>query len=234
MLPTCAHGWETEELLGKGTSGTVYMVRRRRTTAACKLQILKSASQKDKFDREIKNQHAFAPFAPRVLFHCAEKIGKNEWKAVIIMELIQVELDKWLSVERTPEELQDLVDQIAKLGKFCVRKKRTHGDLALFNIARTRDGRWIAIDFDRSSTTVFNPNVDLYRLQMELGPAQYRSNGTKPLNEQNVRWLVKHGIPVWQKAWKLPNTRNAKETNDYWTEQYDDYYCKKAKIPCLE
>ena len=229
--PECLHDWQMIRELGRGTAGVVYLVEKDEVRAAAKLQHLSSAKQKDKFTREVKNQIAFHPFAPRVLYHDLEKRDARNWVGVIVMELMEIELDSWLSKKRTVDELQDMTEQVAELGRFCMERRLTHGDLPLFNLARTPAGRWLAIDFDRSSTTVFRPDVDLYRLQMEiLSAPKDRSLNTKPLEASNVRWLRKNALVPWEEAWGL---RLPEDVSQAWEDAYEEY-CRAAKVPCLE
>lgn len=230
--PTCLAKWQRGRILGRGTSGIVYAVTRDGLSAAAKLQRLTTRAQVDKHERELRNQEAFSPHAPQLIFHCMERQGKH-WQAAMVMEQIEVELDRWLSTKRSPSELQDMVDQVAAIGRFCVQNKLTHGDLALFNVARSQTGRWMFIDFDRASTRVFRPDVDLLRLQMELlSPPKYRSTNTQPLHASNVAWLRKHALPAWKTAWKQPNQFNDPTTAKQWERSYEEY-CHAAQIPCL-
>lgn len=232
--PSCMDDWKIGELLGEGTVGKVYRVFRGGTVAAAKIQILKNAIEVDRFKREVQNQEAFGRYAPEIYLDCVEKRDKNTSFGVIIMELIEIELDNWLSTPRDSTELAHLVEDISSIGKYCMKRKLTHGDLALFNIARTHSGRWVFIDFDRASTTVFRPEVDIYRLQLEIqSPPKDRSMNSKPLNSANVKWLRKNAIAPWQAAWKQPNAFNSSQVSVEWENAYEDY-CVAANIKCLE
>ena len=165
--PSCMDDWKVGELLGEGTAGKVYRVEKDGKMAAAKIQTLKSAKEVDRFKREVQNQKAFGRYAPEIYLDCVEKRDKSTSIGVIIMELIDIELDTWLSTAQNEMELANLVQDISVIGKYCIKMKITHGDLALFNIARAKSGRWVFIDFDRASTSVFRPEVDILRLQLE-------------------------------------------------------------------
>lgn len=232
--PSCMDDWKIGELLGEGTVGKVYRVVRDKTAAAAKIQILKNSIDVDRFKREVQNQKAFGRYAPEIYLDCVEKRDKNTSFGVIIMELIVTELDNWLTTPQDSTELAKLVQDISSIGKYCIKHKLTHGDLALFNIADTHSGRWVFIDFDRASTTVFRPEVDIYRLQLEIqSPPKDRSMNSKPLNSANVKWLRKHAIAPWQAAWQQPNAFNSSQVSVKWENAYEDY-CVAANIKCLE
>ena len=233
-LPSCMDDWKMGALLGQGTAGKVYRVFRDGTVAAAKIQILKNAIEVDRFKREVQNQKAFGRYAPMIYLDCVEKRDKNTSFGVIIMELIVTELDNWLTTPQDSTELAHLVQDISSIGKYCIKHKLTHGDLALFNIAQTHSGRWVFIDFDRASTSVFRPDVDIYRLQLEIqSPPKDRSMNSKPLNSANVKWLRKNAIAPWQAAWQQPNAFNSSQVSVEWENAYEDY-CVAANIKCLE
>jgi len=232
--PSCMDDWKMGELLGQGTAGKVYRVEKDGKMAAAKIQILKNSIDVDRFKREVQNQKAFGRYAPEIYLDCVEKRDKSTSFGVIIMEPIDIELDNWLSTPQNSTELANLVQDISSIGKYCIKHKLTHGDLALFNIARTHSGRWVFIDFDRASTSVFRPDVDIYRLQLEIqSPPKDRSMNSKPLNSANVKWLRKNAIAPWQAAWQQPNAFNSSQVSVEWENAYEDY-CVAANIKCLE
>jgi hypothetical protein len=228
-----AHGDETMEVLGNGSAGTVFLACED-VCVAIKIQVLLNKKHMDAFDKEVKNQRAFAPYAPKVLDTCTEKIGKYTF-GVIIMELLKTdsELDKYLMLKRSKRELNDVIEGLNAALEFTIRKRITHGDLAFFNIAQNAKGKWIFLDFDRSSTSVFAPHVDYLRLRTELY-ARLRSTPTKKMNKSNIDYLLKTAIPIWTKLYKYKKKFDNIDTlGEEWEKAYEKY-CVRAHVKCLE
>ena len=219
-------------VLGNGSSGTVFLVCEE-GCVAIKIQLLVTEKHMNAFTAEIENQRRFAPYAPQVLNACTEKVGQRKF-GIIIMELLKTdgELDKYLEPKRSPDELHNVITGITEALAFAMQQRITHGDLALFNIAQKADGTWIFIDFDRSSTTVFAPHVDYLRLVTELYDI-YRSTPTKEMHEDNIKYLLKHAVPVWFSLYDYQGTSNIKHIARMWEVEYEKY-CKVAKVKCLD
>lgn len=207
-------GWKRLRVLGRGTTGTVYKVVRVRDglEAAHKVSKLN-------MEHEVAMQRAMAPFAP-VVYHA----GKKD----VIMELVGETMDEYLSVKRTDKELREIAEAISAIGRFLVEHRMTHGDVPMFNFARTLDGRWIMIDFDRSSTEFYRPEVDLLRLQIELAPST-RSvpKSDVRIYQPNMNWLRENALPEWQAVWGVHNHFKVREADKAWRTAYDAY-CEEA------
>ena len=211
--------------LATGTEGVVYYgCEKKDVCYAIKIQLLESDNAIGRFNNEVVTQKAFRPMAPTVHTSCVEECQGNTF-GVIVMQLIGEELDKYLVAKRTDAELDAVIDGITKIVNFLRKKKFTHGDLALFNIAYLPDReKLIMIDFDISSTKVYRPLVDVLRLLTEWN-TKTRSKGTKKMNVQNVAYIIANGIPVWSKLAPISQTSN-KDRADAWSTAYDEYYAE--------
>lgn len=230
----CLEDWNIGELLGQGTVGTVFLsckpkVRRKKCGAA-KIQKLQTDEDVAQFEREVKSQKAFAPFAPKIFVDCQFEDEDGQRYGVILMELVGSTLDEYLVEERTPKELNKVRKDLEKILKFLRKKKLTHGDLALFNIG-FRDKDLILIDFDRSAVDMFNPQVEFYRLQTEMYPST-RSEGTAEVEEKNMQYLQKNGLENWAQAAGIKPKKTSIEADQAWEEAYNTY-CVEADVKCL-
>jgi hypothetical protein len=223
------------ELLGVGTVGTVFLMCEKKDSSQChavKIQLLNSNIERRLFHLERANQFAFSPFAPTIFQHCVQKLPGGREVGVVSMQPIDTELDEYLTKARTSAELRAVVSGITQALKFLVAQRLTHGDLALFNIAYG-DGKWQFIDFDRSSTKIYAPAVDILRLISEWSVSS-RSQGTKPIKRSNVKFIKKHGLPAWSAL--FPEVRipaSVGDINMAWEDAYENY-CRSAGVLCLD
>ena len=222
------------KILGMGTVGSVILsCNVTNFCVAIKIQLISNPTEKELFKKEVQNQIRFSPYAPEVFKHCIDIYDGNTY-GIIVMEQIEKELDQYLVKSKKTDELKTLKTQISDILRFLQEERITHGDLALFNIARVKRGdefRWILIDFDRSSSSVYNPDVDNLRIVLEWY-ASIRSDGTKRMLKKNVDWIKKHAIPEWKSIGNTTYPSKVGELNTDWVDSYEEY-CVKAKILCL-
>ena len=230
----CIAGWKVGKLLGIGTVGTVWAIcnDREGKCAAIKIQEMTTKKEKLSFLNEVENQKAFAPYAPRVYTSCT--IESNTYiYAAVVMEIMGDELDKCLTHKRMSKaKLNQIGKQVLNICEFLQASRITHGDLALFNLAFDKEGELKMIDFDRSSKKFFCPEVDFFRLQLELYKS-FQSNGTKNIPTKNLSFLRKEWLHRWAQALggQQP-ARTGGEADANWEHHYEKY-CKKARILCL-
>lgn len=230
----CMDGWTPQRLLGEGTVGSVFYICRNADSTQCaaaKVQIVTTPDELRGFHEEVRIQQAFYPYAPQVIAQCTVRIASVTY-AVIIMELIARELDKFLSVRRTPAELLKVFADMSYAFEFMQQRRYTHGDLALFNIGWSdASERWVLLDFDRASTEVYSPSTDFYRIQMELYKCTNQSD--VDVCNMNMTWLRKNALPKWSELFHLMPMRTAQEAQDKWIDEYQ-LYCRRANIKCLD
>lgn len=217
-------------VLQSGTVGTVVYACKTKTNKcyAVKIQIIANKKERVTFEMEVDNQKKFSPFASHIYEHCVEEIDGVTF-GIIVMDLIQ-ELDSYLMERLSKNDLDKMISGITKSLKFLIKKRYTHGDLALFNIAITPAKKIIFIDFDRSSTRLYHPLVDILRLSIEWYTTQ-RSEGTKPLHVSNVKYIQKNGIPEWKKLYILPKL-TVREAGALYDNEFETY-CKKSGVRCF-
>lgn len=224
-------------LLGVGTVGTVYLLCMAPDAChAVKLQLITTPLALATFKREAETQRLFYPAAPKVHRWCAEEIAsENLVLGVIAMDTIASELDSYLQTRRSAEEMDNIVEGVTAIVASIGKRRYTHGDLALFNIAINSSGNIVLIDFDRASTDsfVFAPSVDWLRLIVECFPAT-QSKNTKKLDPNNLRFLQEVAVPIWAKMAGLDLRRynTIDKIDELWVDEYEKY-CRKAKVLCL-
>lgn len=250
VAPTfpCLDGWTIDKLLGEGTVGSVFYVCRQAdssTCAAAKIQVLTTPNELAGFRQEVAVQQSFYPFAPKVLATCiahskdsSDFGGVDSFHSVdfgiIVMELVDVELDKWLMEPRSTNELLQLTNELTQIWSFLVDSRKTHGDLALFNIGRSKEEqRWLLLDFDRSSVDIYSPETDFYRIQMELYKCTNQSASDIDICNANMTWLRRNGLPQWANIFGLAPMKTAQAAQDKWIDSYQAY-CRRANVKCLD
>jgi predicted Ser/Thr protein kinase len=217
LRPYANYGFK---FLGKGEVGTVFYVSKdsKEDCYAVKIELIDSKYNPTfAFNNEVKSQKAFAPYAPHIYVSGIYdlKIG------FIIMDLIDETLDEYLVQQRTPQELDDVIQKIGNALEFLKKKKLTHGDLALFNIGFLKsDRKLVFIDFDRATynTLHYSPCVDKLRLITEFYITA-QSKGVKRMHLSNMRYIRSHGFRRW---WNLTKV-NAKETEKELVNAYKKY-----------
>ena len=230
----CIKGWTTGRVLGTGTVGTIVLACKNNKSqcAAMKVQILTTKAERDSFKVELANQLAFGSMAPEVYDHCMIKSDGVRY-GVIVMELLDEELDEFLSNKQSTADLIEVAERIQEFLEYMALHNLTHGDLALFNMAFTKnDRRLIMLDFDRSSTLVYHPSVDALRLHIELYK-KTQSENTKDTLSSNLAVLRKN-LGGWYGAVNMKKPKgSAPVIDELWYKAYG-VYCKKANIKCLE
>lgn len=230
----CIRQWQIGHVLGVGTVGTVILAckKKNKHCAAMKIQVLHNKTERHSFETELKNQQAFLPYAPKIYDHClySDKQSGVEF-GILIMELLDEELDRYLTQKRSKEEIAAIGERIKDMLLFMKQKGYTHGDLALFNLAFVKNGPLVMLDFDRASTSVYAPAVDTLRLQTEMTKSTQSAN-TKSILPAHLRDL-KRFVPQWHKALGTAQPKTAKDADRAWEEAYE-VYCKEAHIKCLE
>lgn len=234
---SCLAAYRKSKLLGQGTVGTVVlMCQKANKCVAAKIQVLKDDEEEARFHREATMQTAFAPKAPQVFGHCVDVVAGQKL-GTLLMELVPMTLDKYLSETRTATELRRVVQQLVGLVKFAQDNKLVHGDTALFNIGlvsrQKGSPELIFLDFDRSSR-VFDPpfrQLDALRLLIELDEST-QSRGTVPTHPANIKVLQREAPRVLAKLVGLDP--KAKASWDLaWTRAYCEY-CEAADVLCLD
>ena len=221
------HNTSDAHLLGEGSVGSVFKIQDDRgVSLAVKIRILENENDKESSKKEVENQKAFWPFAPKVFFFDIEIVNETRF-SIFGMELIDKELDVYLSTPRHLIQLELVVWQVKNLLKFLKRTRYTHGDGCLFNMAFNSDKKLIFIDFDQSSTKIHSPKLDLLRLFGEFFAA-YRSTGTARLHPDNVKYLRKYGFPKWQKVFPdiIIPSKDAYQLDHQWGFAYNDFVTK--------
>lgn len=231
----CIRGWNVGKVLGVGTVGTVVCAcnkekKKKKKCAALKVQVLRNKAEMKSYMTEIYNQKKFGEFAPKVYGDCTIQSDGVTY-GVIIMELLEVELDKFLEKKRSLDVMQKIGRRITEMIRFMWSKKLTHGDTALFNLAFTKRGKLVMLDFDRASTEVYRPEVDTLRLQIETVRST-QSKNTKVIHKDNLRFL-KNFTGKWHAAAETRPVPGASEADEAWVNAYEEY-CKEAGIKCLD
>jgi hypothetical protein len=228
----CVQDWPLQQrLLGIGTIGTVILgCKKNGTCAAIKINEMTSKEDIDMWNLENENQRAAATFAPKIYSTCLlERNGKMY--GGIAMELLGEELDTYLSKKRTKAELEHVGRSLTRILRFLVRKKMTHGDMALFNFAfRQGTDDLVMLDFDRASTRVFSPAVDVLRLRDDFwNPSG--TEGTKPILKSNLP-VLRRFSREWHNVADVSSVP-WNEVEQAWFEAYEKY-CLEAGVKCLE
>lgn len=160
-------GWRIMTLIGVGEHSTVFevacvdkMSAYNRSRGAVKITELVDGAHS--FRNECIRQSAAAPYAPYI-YHESTFRGIN----VCVMELMGETLSDFLARRRNAYELEQVAEDITRFLQFYHEKRITHGDLALFNIARrVTSNSFIPIDFGYAEADAekYAPEVDVYRL----------------------------------------------------------------------
>ena len=233
--------WIVGNILGHGTSGDVYQVTDKKTkrVAAMKVVHLTNDLSTVYFNNEVNYQKAFYPFAPQI-FHHDIIFFKHKQFGIIVMELVEHILDSYLITKKTMSELKYVIFELYEILKDLRGSKgkkqsgKTHGDMAFFNcgfIKRGDEMKLILIDFDRSSTDVYIPEVDVLRIYTELYP-RYKSKGTKKMHKDNLK-LLRDYLPRVMSEFITYMPQNAAEADDIWVNAYEKF-CVMANVKCLE
>lgn len=237
-LLSCLRSYIVQYILGKGSVGTVVYACKRRvpkyrypTCVAAKIELITSNKDRRRFLKEVETQKAFYPLAPKIYKVCTEIIGKHEF-AVILMRDVDKTLAKYLSVRRTHAQLDQIILQIINIFKYLKIRKLTHGDLALFNIGiveRNDRKSLVLIDFDRASSNIYRPEVDILRIIKEMYTSTNSQIKTNK-NKNNLLYLRTKAIPqlsLLHPNIKIPNT--VKATAELHDKKYTAY-AKAAKV----
>jgi predicted Ser/Thr protein kinase len=234
---SCLTKWKIGKVLGEGTVGSVfYACERKDKCAAVKIQVIRTEEEAKSYHDELMTQKAFANagIGPKVYTDCFVQLDDNVALAAIVMETLDMMLDDFLSKRRTSDELKAAAEGLTRVWEALTRHRFTHGDLALFNIARTTSGRWTLLDFDRSSANsrLYSPRVDWLRLKSE-SYVSTRAMHTKRLTKQGNDWLKKM-VGEWKTLFQNQDqAQNAGEWDDLWVEEYERY-CRAVGVKCLE
>ncbi len=142
----CVEDWTFVKVLGNGSGGIVYSIQKDMQTRVVKY--LKKTSKIDALYEIAMQCHFYnLGLAPQVFAFDSWDNFKN---AVIIMEPIEVTLETFLKVDRSPKELDVILQLVTKLiTKLCENKIR-HNDLHWGNLAML-NGNLVCIDFGESS-----------------------------------------------------------------------------------
>ena len=230
----CLKGWIIGQYLGVGTIGTVFEACNEDGSicAAIKMCELTTADEVRTYEQEVHVQTKFASLniGPRVFDNCTVKdVTSGRYYTVIIMEKMGQELDDYLTSRRTNKELDHIISQLKILFSLLEKNRVTHGDLALFNIAFDENNTLKFIDYDRASTSVYDPETDIYRLQSEFYDPTDTEN-TKPIDEYN-RLYILDSMLILTNIIKVKPVKD-QHSSYYWYKHYITY-CKKARIACL-
>jgi tRNA A-37 threonylcarbamoyl transferase component Bud32 len=222
------------QFLGIGTIGTVFEAcnDKEGTCAAIKMCELTTPEELRTFEQEVRVQTTFASYGlgPQVFTNCTVKASTGRFYSVIIMEKMGQELDEYLTPRRSKKQLDHIISQLEILFSLLQKHKITHGDLALFNIAFNKYNELKFIDYDRASTSVYDPGTDLYRLQSEFNDPTDTTN-TKPVHEYNRVYL----LAAMSRLTHIINVEPTPNQNagSKWYQHYRTY-CKTARIACLD
>jgi hypothetical protein len=222
---------ENNTLLGIGSQGIVFSSIKNGQDVAVKLIELEKEDHIAIYKHEVASQKMFLPFSPKIFDDGIIKISTKLSYGVIIMEVLGDELDKYLMRKRSKVELKSVESDLVTIFKFMLESRLTHGDMALFNIAKRKsDGHFILLDFDSASDRFFQPEVDIYRMQSEIyNPKENPS--LKEMDKSNLKFLLRH-VPNWSKMMGIKKVNN-KFSENYWRYNYQEY-CKKVKeVQCL-
>jgi tRNA A-37 threonylcarbamoyl transferase component Bud32 len=229
---SCLKGYETKKLLGVGTQGTVLLMCRAKSEChAVKLQLVLN---RERFERQVRIQAAFVPFAPVVWSSCLERV-RNKDVGVIVMEAVTSTLDRVLAKDLTARQMQATVNGLHTMLEFARSRKLVHGDLAFHNIGvvqRRGVNKMVFIDFDRSSDAAYQayPTLDALHLLGEFTRAT-RSGTQEHITKNNDQQLLKADRSA---IVAIAGTRgqSARATDALWKDTYCAY-CKAADVPCL-
>lgn len=223
--------------IASGTVGEVFSMSRQGKLFVAKLQHLRTRDELRGFAQEVKVQRAFAakhvglPLVDVQVF----KLG-TETVAVVVMPLVQT-LHEFLHTERTAAQLDLVMKSLVTLLSRMQEAKLTHGDLTLFNMyIEDKPSGLKVLDFDRSSTKVFAPDVDVLRAATELSPdTRSEPPDHKPIHVFNSQYLESKGLQSFQEAFgsEFELDGSVKEIDANWEISYDTY-CHRAHVKCLE
>lgn len=184
-------------LLGTGSTGSIFKVissKNAQTFAAAKLQ------RRGTLDQWLCEIEAHSKFSKAIPSMVPRLYYTNALARLIVMEHVEGErLDRYLAVQRAPEELGVIAENLTSVFAALRKHKLTHGDMALFNVIidpKTLQVR--LIDFDRASHRVYRPWVDRLRFANEWWP-EVRSAGTAEIEASNAHFMQ-------QQTWLLPRT----------------------------
>ena len=160
-------GWHIVTLIGVGEHSTVFeavCVETIGTTnpGSSAVKVTELIDGASAFLDECVRQTEASPYAPYI-YHKATFRGIS----LCVMELMGDTLSNFLARRRNVHELKQVAEDITEFLRFYHERKITHGDLALFNIARRiTTNSFIPIDFGYAETDPGNyaPEVDVYRL----------------------------------------------------------------------
>jgi hypothetical protein len=234
LLPSisCLGKYEYKGVLGQGSVGSVFLVVKNNVFYAAKLELIETEEQEHSYQKEIKYQQAFAPFAPNIIAHCLDVFPLFKVGAVV-MELVVSTLDAVLAKPLRTNRLLEIVHDVKELLRFGQKNNLVHGDLALFNLGyvkREEGLQLVFMDFD-SSSSLFDlfPKLDSLRLILELYK-DLRSEFTAKINKRNERFLQQEAIAHWKQFGMLTKEEIAVENIDQnWTVMFSAY-CKEANV----
>ena len=235
----CLDEWNIKGVLGVGTVGTVLgACTKRGVCAAVKISRVTGGDDVNAALREVMLQKIAYPYAPKIYSHCFFEFARKKWSA-IVMERIDGELDKYLTIRRPRKELVDIEKQLNSGIKHLCKNNMTHGDLVYFNIAykvQPKSGiRVLFIDFDRATDQFCDSRLDVARLILELYPAAMTPIMKAP-DQYNQRVLLqlllaRHADKFTAKEFEQLKTAGGAER--LWTKTYNAY-CRLAAVKCLE
>lgn len=207
-----------------GTVGEIYSMTRHGTKFVAKIQMLTTPQDQARFEHEVEMHTIFAREdlgLPLIDCQIVDSLG------VCVMPFVQT-LNEYLHTKRTRSELERVVEELVVLLRRIESCGLTHGDLAFFNIFV--DGAHLStMDFDRASSRVFMPEVDVLRAATEL-TASTRSEGGKKMHTSNNKYLSTEGFERFKAHFGLVGS--ASEIDQNWEKSYT-VYCQKAQVRCL-
>lgn len=231
----------TNQFLGEGTVGSTFVScskmdgtkgGKQNCQYAAKIQRISGRGQKKMFEKEVSNHNEFGKLVPNVHTHGILK-HKRQIFGIIVMDKLSMMLDDYLSKERDETELKKVADQVFGIFSELDRKKFTHGDTALFNIAFDSSGKIVLFDLDRASTNPehFHKGLDFLRFRTELFK-KTQSRGTKVTHRNNLQTLrdltSKWNVPAFYKN-DTKKLATAEELDSRWCTMFDKY-AKIAKV----
>lgn len=157
-------GWRITNVLGAGSFGFVFSTRGPGNERGA-LKVMKEDKDVDvAHETRIGIRFHGLGLGPEIKSHCTFKPKGGVTIHLIHMSRIDSTIAKYLSVDRTGSQIENIVDKLFKAISTMEENGITHGDFHFGNIGFKNNNTLQIIDFGFSTDKVAMPIVDIYQL----------------------------------------------------------------------
>ena len=176
--------WRITNVLGAGSFGFVFSTRGPGNERGA-LKVMKE-------DRDVDVEHETRigikfhglGLGPEIKSHCTFKPKGGVTIHLIHMSRIDTTVEKYLAVDRTDAQIENVVDKLFKAISTMEENGITHGDFHFGNIGFKNNNTLQIIDFGFSTDKVSMPILDIYQL---IRVNLFYNVGKKPVTRGNKK-----------------------------------------------